>query len=89
MFVNPSSAFVGMPSRRRELLGQREERPIGEVVAVDEEELRLARGPVVQLQLDAGERLRHVATLCRAVDPLARPGLRGDLTPARGRGRRS
>ena len=45
--------------RRRELLGQREEGAIGEVVAVDEEELGVPRGPVVELQLLAGERLRH------------------------------
>ena len=37
--MNPSSAFVGKALARRELLGQREEGPVGEVVAVDEEEL--------------------------------------------------
>ena len=58
MFVKPSSAFVGKPSRRRELLRQREERAVGEVVAVDEEELGVARGRVVEVELDAGERLR-------------------------------
>ena len=42
MFVNPRSAFVGKPSARRELLGQREERAVGEVVAVHEEELGIA-----------------------------------------------
>ncbi|HWH05635.1 MAG TPA: hypothetical protein VNT23_04275 [Gaiellaceae bacterium] len=46
---------------RRQLLGQREEGAIGEVVAVDEEELRLARRRVVELQLLPGERLRHEA----------------------------
>ena len=51
MFVKPSSAFVGKPSRRRELLGQREEGAVGEVVAVDEEELGVARGRVVELEL--------------------------------------
>ena len=51
MFVKPSSAFVGMPVARRELLGQREERAVGEVVAVDEEELGVARGRVVELEL--------------------------------------
>ena len=45
MFVKPSSAFVGWPSVVCELLGQREERAVGEVVAVDEEQLaRRARG---------------------------------------------
>src|SRR6266542_2765337 len=45
MFVKPSSALVGKPS----------------VVAVDEEQLRVARGAVVQLQLGSSERLRHHA----------------------------
>ena len=58
MFVKPSSAFVGTPVRRRELLRQREERAVGEVVAVDEEELGVARGRVVELELLAGQRLR-------------------------------
>ena len=44
---------------RRELLGQREERAVREVVAVDEEELGLARRGVVQVELGAGERLRR------------------------------
>src|SRR5262249_44769142 len=44
---------------RRELLGQREERAVREVVPVDEEELGVARGPVVQLELGACEGLRH------------------------------
>ena len=44
---------------RRELLGQREERAVGEVVAVDEEELGVARGRVVEVELGARERLRR------------------------------
>jgi hypothetical protein len=49
---------------RRELLGKREERPVGEVVAVDEEELGVARGTVVELQLGAREGFRgHAASL--------------------------
>ena len=44
---------------RRELLGQGEVRAVGEVVAVDEEELALARRAVVELQLEARERLRR------------------------------
>ena len=64
MFVKPSSAFVGMPVARRELLRQREEGAVGEVVAVDEEELGLARGRVVELELGSGQRLRHGTTVC-------------------------
>ena len=44
---------------RREFLGQREERSIGEVVAVDEEELRVARGRVAEVELSSCERLRR------------------------------
>ena len=51
------------PLGRRELLGQREERPVGEVVAVHEEELGVAGGPVVELELGPGQRLRHGPTL--------------------------
>ena len=40
---------------RRQLLGQREEGAVGEVVAVDEEELAVARGRVVDLELLAGQ----------------------------------
>ena len=42
----------------RELLGQREEGAVGEVVAVDEEEVGVARGRVVELELLPGQRLR-------------------------------
>ena len=49
--------------RRRELLGQREERPVREVVAVDEEEPRLARRPVVELELGPFGGLRHEPSL--------------------------
>ena len=59
MFVKPSSALVGKPSRRRQLLREREERAVGEVVAVDEEELGVAGRRVVELQLGTGERLHH------------------------------
>ena len=51
MFVNPSSALVGIPSLVASSSGEREERPVREVVSVDEEELGLARRPVVQLEL--------------------------------------
>ena len=44
---------------RRQLLREREERTVGQVVAVDEEQLAVARGRVVELQLGARERLRH------------------------------
>src|SRR5581483_1459643 len=55
---------------RRELLGEGEERSIGEVVAVDEEEIALASGRVVDLQLGSGQRLRHSPTLsCAGRDP--------------------
>ena len=49
----------GEPLARRELLGEREEGAVGQVVAVDEEELGLARGRVVELELGSGEGLRH------------------------------
>ena len=42
---------------RGELLGQGEKGPVGEVVAVDEEELRVSRRPVVELQLLARQGL--------------------------------
>ena len=44
---------------RREFLGQREERSIGEVVAVDEEELGVARRRVAEVELGSCERLRR------------------------------
>ena len=47
---------------RRELLGQREERPVGEVVAVDEEQLCVANGAVVELELCTRDRLRGHAS---------------------------
>ena len=63
---------------RRQLLREREEGPVGEVVAVDEEELGLARGRVVELQLGPGERLRRhlnsIFNTCRHGScPRARP----------------
>jgi hypothetical protein len=48
-----------LPVGRLQLLREREERAVGEVVAVDEEELGLAGGPVVELQLLARQGLRH------------------------------
>jgi hypothetical protein len=48
-----------LPVGRLELLRKREERAVREVVAVDEEELRAADGPVVELKLLPGQRLRH------------------------------
>ena len=39
---------------RGQLLGQREEGAIGEVVAVDEEQLRVARRRIIELELDPG-----------------------------------
>ena len=48
-----------LPVRRLQLLGQREERPVGEVVAVDEEQLGVTGRPVVELELGSGERLRR------------------------------
>ena len=44
---------------RRKLLRQREKGSVREVVAVDEEELGVPSGAVVELQLLSGERLRH------------------------------
>ena len=58
MFAKPSSAFVGKPSLVASSSGQGEEGPVGEVVAVDEEELGVPRGPVVELQLLARQGLR-------------------------------
>ena len=46
-----------LPVGRLQLLGQREEASVGEVVAVDEEQLRVAHRAVVELELDAGDRL--------------------------------
>jgi hypothetical protein len=42
---------------RRELLREREVRTVGEVVSVDEEELGVARGAVVELELSPCQRL--------------------------------
>ena len=47
--------------RRLQLLGEREERPVGEVVSVDEEQLGSLDRPVIEHELVAGEGLgRHV-----------------------------
>ena len=48
-----------LPVRRLQLLGQREEAPVRQVVAVDEEELCIARRRVVELKLLSRQRLRH------------------------------
>ncbi len=67
------------PLARRELLGQREVRPVGEVVAVDEEEIGVAGGRVVELQLLSCQRLGHrkpngiVLRRCRASDSKRSP----------------
>ena len=45
--------------RRLQLLGEREERPVCEVVAVDEEELGIPCRPVVELELRTRQRLRR------------------------------
>jgi hypothetical protein len=42
------------PLARGELLGKREERAVGEVVAVHQEQLGFAHGAIVELQLDPG-----------------------------------
>ena len=65
MLTKPRSAFVGKSLGRGELLGQREVRAVGEVVAVDEEQLGVASRPVVELELFAGERFRHEPSLRR------------------------
>ena len=58
MFVKPEQRVRRQALGRRELLRQREERAVGEVVAVDEEELGVARGRVVELELLACQGLR-------------------------------
>ncbi len=50
-----------LPVGRRELLGQREERAVGEVVAVDDEEVGVARRRVVEVELGSRQGLRHRA----------------------------
>ena len=57
MFVKPSSAFVGCPSVVCSSSGSAKNASIGEVVAVHEEELRVAHRAVVELELDAGNGL--------------------------------
>ncbi len=59
----PEERVRRLPVGRLELLGKREERAVGEVVAVDEEELGVANGRVVELELLSRQRLRHDATL--------------------------
>ena len=54
----PEQRVRRLPVRRRELLRQREERAVGEIVAVDEEQIGVVCGPVVELQLLAGQCLR-------------------------------
>jgi hypothetical protein len=63
---------------RLELLGQREEGAVGEVVAVDEEELGVAYRGVVELELLAGQRLRHALTLRCATHVESSPRAGGD-----------
>jgi ribosomal protein S18 acetylase RimI-like enzyme len=52
---------------RRQLLRQRKVGPVGEVVAVYEEELGLARGGVVELELLTRQRLRRHLCECTSV----------------------
>ncbi len=59
--------------RRRELLRQREERAVGEVVPVDEEEPRLTRRSVVELELRSLGGLRHDPSLRTASPACGRP----------------
>ncbi len=54
-----------------ELLGQRVVRPVGEVVAVDEEQLAVPRRPVVELKLSPGRGLRRHAATLRSTHPRA------------------
>ena len=76
MLVNPSSAFVGKPSSSR-ALRQREEGAVGEVVAVDEKELGVPRGAVVELQLSP-------VSVFGDISPTLEGG--AELTPCPGRG---
>ena len=50
-----------LPVGRLQLLGEREEGTVREVVAVHEEELGVASGAVVEDELLSGQRLRHAA----------------------------
>jgi hypothetical protein len=54
----PEERVRGKALARGELLGQSEIGPVGEVVPVDEEKLRVACGAVVELQLSPRQRLR-------------------------------
>ena len=86
---------------RGELLGEGEEGAVGEVVAVDEEELGIADGAVVELELCARESLRHRPTVSSYGDAGAgdsavrrgaprwgrRPARGAPCTPPRGRAR--
>ena len=56
----PEQGVRGEALGRRQLLGQREVGAVGEVVPVDEEELGRAGGRVVELELGACQRLRHL-----------------------------
>jgi hypothetical protein len=67
---------------RLELLRKCEERAVGEVVAVDEKELRVADGAVVELELLAGDGLRaHPATVSSATATAKGPRLRDPGAP--------
>ena len=63
------------PVARRELLREREEGAVGEVVAVDEEELGVAGGPVVELELRPRDRLRGHASESMQDRPPRRSGM--------------
>ena len=59
MFAKPRSAPVGKPSLVVSSSGSAKEGAVREVVAVDEEELGVARGRVVEVELGARQRLRR------------------------------
>ena len=58
MFVKPEERAGGHALGGGELLRQREERAVGEVVAVDEEDVGIAYRRVVELELLARQGLR-------------------------------
>jgi hypothetical protein len=62
----PEQRVRRLPVGRLQLLGEREEGAVGEVVAVDEEQLRPLDRPVVELELLPGQRLRHGSSVTHA-----------------------
>ncbi len=65
----PEERVRRLAPRRLQLLREREVRAVGEVVAVDEEELRVLRRAVVELKLLAGQRLRAHRSSLTDEDP--------------------